>query len=211
MARPATSGLTRESVVDAAAALVAERGVDGLSVRALAERLGVAPMTPYRYVGTKDELLAALADRMLEDLEIPAPDDGTWQEQLTVIFRSMHRLLLANPELAEVTVRQPVAGAAAYRGAEAVLDALARGGIEGENAIAAFAGLVALTQGFTLQQLHATGGRLADRLTILDALSDADHPRLKALGPAFLLRDSDRQFESALATAIRGIATPGGG
>lgn len=122
----------------------------------------------------------------------------------------MHQLLLANPELAEVTVRQPVAGPAAYRGAEAVLEALAQAGIEGEDAVAAFAGLVALTQGFTLQQLHATGGRLADRLTLLDGLSDADHPRLKALGPSFLLRDSDHQFEAVLATAIRGLGTPTG-
>lgn len=211
MARPATSGLTRDSVIDAAAALVAEQGFDGLNVRALAERLGVAPMTPYRYVGTKEELLAALADRMLGELEIPPADEGTWEEQLTEIFRSMHRLLLANPELAEVSVRQPIAGAAAYRGAEAVLEALARGGIEGEDAIAAFAGLVALTQGFTLQQLHATGGRLGDRLMVLDSLSQTDHPRLNALGPAFLLRDSDRHFEAALATAIRGLATPTGG
>ena len=211
MARPATSGLTPELLVDAAATMVAERGFDGLSVRALAQQLGVAPMTLYRYVGSKDELLQALADRMLEGLEIPPPDEGTWQDQLTAIFRSMHRLLLANPELAEATIRQPIAGEAAYRGAEAVLDALARGGIEGEDAIAAFGGLVALTQGFTLHQLHATDGRLADRLRTLETLPDEQHPRLKALGPAFLLRDTDRHFETALATAIRGLTAIGDG
>ena len=211
MARPATSGLSPELLVDAAVKLVAERGFDGLSVRALAQQLGVAPMTLYRYVGSKDALLQALADRMLEGLEIPPPDEGTWQDQLSAIFRSMHRLLLANPELAEAAIRQPIAGEAAYRGAEAVLDALARGGIEGEDAIAAFGGLVALTQGFTLHQLHATDGRLADRLRTLEALPDEQHPRLKALGPAFLLRDTDRHFETALATAIRGLTAIGDG
>lgn len=207
MARPASSGLTHELVVDAAFQLVDERGYAGLSLRALADRLGVVPMTLYRYVGAKDQLLAALADRMLEQLEIPPTDHGTWQQQLTTIFRSMHQLLLANPELAEITVRQPVAGPAAYRGAEAVLTALEQGGITGEDAIAAFAGLVALTQGFTLQQLHATTGQLADRLRILDELPPDQHPRLRAIGPAFLLRDSDRHFDTALATAIRGLTT----
>lgn len=73
MARPATSGLSRERVVDAAEALVVDEGFDRLSLRTLAQRLGVAPMTLYRYVGTKEELLGALADRMLEDLEIRPP------------------------------------------------------------------------------------------------------------------------------------------
>ncbi|MDT7549302.1 MAG: hypothetical protein QOE84_1696, partial [Actinomycetota bacterium] len=52
--------LTRDDVIDAAAELVAEGGYAGLNMRALAERCGVATMTLYRHVRTKEDLLGAL-------------------------------------------------------------------------------------------------------------------------------------------------------
>ena len=77
----------------------------------------------------------------------------------------MHDLLLEHPELVEIAAKQHVAGEAAYRGAEVVLDALRRAGIDGEAAASAFATLVAYTLGFVQQQLHTStrGTGLADR------------------------------------------------
>ena len=65
VANSRASELTREDVIAAAAELVAERGYAGLSMRALAQRCGVATMTLYRHVRTKEDLLVALmTDRM---------------------------------------------------------------------------------------------------------------------------------------------------
>src|SRR5271168_929085 len=70
--------LTRGCVVDAAAEIVAAEGYQALSMRRLAARCGVAPMTLYSYIGTKDELLQALMNRVLADNEVPTDPSTPW-------------------------------------------------------------------------------------------------------------------------------------
>lgn len=200
--------LTRDDVIEAAAALVAERGFAALSMRTLAERCGVATMTLYRHVRTKEDLLAALADRVLSGLELPVPGTLDWQDEIAAVFRSVHALLLRNPEVADIAVKQPVTGQAAYRGSEVVLGALRRGGIEGEAAASAFATLFAFTLGFVQRQLHTAasetstvhGGAAFEHLPV------DDYENLSRIGPVFLLRHSDRHFEDGLDTILRGLA-----
>jgi AcrR family transcriptional regulator len=201
--------LTRDEVIDVAAELVAERGYAGLNMRALAERCGVATMTLYRHVRTKEDLMGALADRVLGDLRTPAPGTRNWQETVATVFRSLHDLLLEHPELAEIAAKQHVAGEAAYRGAEVVLDALRRAGIEGEPAASAFGTLVAFTLGFVQQQILSSGrgSSLARRQAVLERLPVDDFENLSRLGGVFLLRHSDRQFEDGLDLIIRGLAS----
>jgi AcrR family transcriptional regulator len=201
--------LTREDVVDAAAELVADRGYDSLNMRALAERCGVATMTLYRHVRTKEDLMGALADRVLQELELPIPGTLTWQQEIATVFRSVHDLLLQHPDLVEIAAKQHVAGEAAYRGAEVVLNALRRAGIEGESAASAFATLFAFTMGFVQQQLHSSdrGASLAQRQAVLDRLPVDDFENLSRLGAVFLLRHSDRQFEDGLDVIILGLAS----
>lgn len=198
--------LTREDIIDAAAALVAEHGYGGLTMRALAQRCGVPTMTLYRHVRTKEDVLGALADRVLEELPLPEPGTLTWQEELAAVFRSVHDVLLAHPDIAQIAGRQPVAGQAAYRGAEVVLDALRRAGIEGEPAASAFATLFAFTLGFVQQQLLSSApGSLARRQAVLERLPLDDFDNLSRLGAVFLLRSSSRHFEDGLDVIIRGL------
>src|SRR5437879_9726054 len=203
------SELTREDVIDAAAELVAERGYAGLSMRALAQRCGVATMTLYRHVRTKEDLMGALADRVLGELTLPASGTLSWQDEIAALFRSVHDLLLAHPDLVETATKQHVAGEAAYRGAEIVLDALHRGGIDGEAAASAFATLFAFTLGFVQQQLHSAAGgtNLANRHAVLERLPVDDFENLRRLGGAFLLRHSDQHFDDGLDVIIRGLAS----
>jgi AcrR family transcriptional regulator len=198
--------LTREDVIDAAAALVADQGYAGLTMRALAQRCGVPTMTLYRHVRDKEELLGALADRVLGQLELPEPGTLSWQQELAAVFRSVHDLLLAHPDIALVAGRQPVAGQAAYRGAEIVLNALRRAGIEGEDTASAFATLFAFTLGFVQQQLMSSApGSLARRQAALERLPLDDYDNLSRLGAVFLLRSTDRHFEDGLDLIIRGL------
>jgi AcrR family transcriptional regulator len=201
--------LTRDDVIDAAAELVAEVGYAGLNMRALAERCGVATMTLYRHVRTKEDLLGALADRVLGDLALPAPGTLSWQEEVVAVFRSLHDLWLEHPELVDIAARQHVAGEAAYRGAEVVLDALRRAGIEGEAAASAFGTLVAFTLGFVQQQLFSSAGwsSIDHRKAVLERLPVDDFENLSRLGGVFLLRHSDRHFEDGLDVIIRGLAS----
>jgi AcrR family transcriptional regulator len=60
-------GLTREGIVDAAFALLAEQGLAGLSMRRVAQELDVRPCALYYHVANKQELLAEVAARILGD------------------------------------------------------------------------------------------------------------------------------------------------
>jgi AcrR family transcriptional regulator len=203
--------LTRQEVIDAAAGLVAEYGYAGLTMRALARRCGVPTMTLYRHVRDKEDLLGALADRVLGELALPEPGTLSWQQELAAVFVSVHDVLLKHPDIAEIAARQPVAGEAAYRGAEIVLEALARAGVEGEAAASAFATLFAFTLGFVQQQLlSAAPGSLARRQAVLERLPVDDFENLSRLSGVFLLRSSDRHFREGLELIIRGLESAAG-
>jgi AcrR family transcriptional regulator len=200
------SQLTRTAVIDAAAELVAESGYDALSMRTLGERCGVSAMTLYRHVATKEDLLGALADRILGEITLPAPSCGTWQEEIAAVFRSIHQALVAHPELAEIAARQHLNGRNAYEGAEIVLAALRRAGISGEPAASAFAALTSFTIGFTQRQTGARSEEtLAARSAVVEGLPAEDFGNVAGLGATFLLRHSDRQFEDGLQLLIAGL------
>jgi AcrR family transcriptional regulator len=57
----------RDKLCDAALQIFAEKGVEGLTLREVAARLGVSPMTPYRYFKDKDDILAAVRTRAFND------------------------------------------------------------------------------------------------------------------------------------------------
>jgi AcrR family transcriptional regulator len=73
--------LSRQRVLDAALALADARGIDALSMRSLGAELGVEAMSLYHHVSNKDDLLAALVDRVFAEVELPADDDG-WKEAM---------------------------------------------------------------------------------------------------------------------------------
>ena len=211
MATPAEQ-LTREAVIDAAAELAAEHGYEALSMRTLGQRCGVSAMTLYRHIATKEDLLGALADRMLGELALPAPGEGTWQEQVRAVFSSMYRLLLAHPELAEIAARQHLGGRHAYEGAEVVLGALRRAGITGPAAATAFGTLTSYTIGFSQRRLNARSEEtLAARLAVVEALPAERFENISGLGGTFLLRHSDRQFEDGLELILAGLEASAGG
>jgi AcrR family transcriptional regulator len=89
-------------VIEAALALVDSEGLEALTFRRLARDLGVTPMALYRYVASKDELLAAMADRAFEEFEFPDEGVPAWQDRLRTLGRSYRRVLLAHPSIAAV-------------------------------------------------------------------------------------------------------------
>ena len=65
--------LTRERIVAEATAVIDAEGLDKLSMRAVASRLGVEAMSLYRHVANKGEMLDAVYDGLIDSLEAPAP------------------------------------------------------------------------------------------------------------------------------------------
>ena len=74
--------ITREAIVDAALRLLDRDGLDELSMRRLADELDTGPASLYWHVGSKDGLLELVFDRLIGEVELPAPEPARWQEQV---------------------------------------------------------------------------------------------------------------------------------
>jgi len=90
------SRLTRDAVIAEALALGDAHGFDAVTIRGVADRLGVTPMALYRHVGDKQGLLDGLADALYAELRLPDPA-GDWWEGLADLARSTRAVLLAHP------------------------------------------------------------------------------------------------------------------
>ena len=89
--------LDRQQVVDEASHLIDDEGLDALSLRTLAGRLGVQAPTLYWHIGSKSELLDALADAIMDEAieavpEIGASDD--WAEWLLLALTALRGAML---------------------------------------------------------------------------------------------------------------------
>ena len=105
--------LSKRRVLDAAVALADEGGVDALSMRKIAQALGVVPMALYKHVANKNELLDGMIDVLVGEIDPPAADVD-WKTAIRRRVLSARRMLLRHPwasgviESRERTARTPV-------------------------------------------------------------------------------------------------------
>ncbi|RKT03995.1 TetR family transcriptional regulator [Streptomyces sp. 3211.6] len=95
----ARSPLTREEVLEAAAALVRQHGPGALTMRKLAAELGTAVTSIYWHVGNREQLLDALVERTVQDMGAIRPCGRTPAERIVSVARSMRRELRERPHL----------------------------------------------------------------------------------------------------------------
>jgi AcrR family transcriptional regulator len=88
--------LSRERVLRAAVALADEAGLEAISMRKLAQALGVVPMALYKHVANKDELLAGLVDAVLGEVE-PAGGGPEWAANVRRRILSARGVMLKHP------------------------------------------------------------------------------------------------------------------
>ncbi|WP_418956316.1 TetR/AcrR family transcriptional regulator [Streptomyces tritici] len=93
------SALTREQVLDAAAALVRRHGPDALTMRGLAAELGTAVTSIYWHVGNRESLLDALVARTVAELGAIRPRGATPAERIVSVAQALRRELRARPHL----------------------------------------------------------------------------------------------------------------
>src|SRR4051794_4057027 len=120
--------INREAVLDATLALAEERGLDAVSMREVARRLGVTPMALYRHVGDKQGLLDGLVERLLD--ELPTPDPALpAEERLLVLSRALRETAGRHPDAFLMLLRRPATTPASMRTRDRVYDALRELGV----------------------------------------------------------------------------------
>ena len=78
MNRPADFDLDADEIVSAAVEIFRESGLDAVSMRSVATRLGVSPVPLYSRIGNKDALVDAIADHLFANVTPPRVDDESW-------------------------------------------------------------------------------------------------------------------------------------
>ncbi|GIF10824.1 TetR/AcrR family transcriptional regulator [Actinoplanes teichomyceticus] len=124
MARPRQALLTRERIVEAASALIDAEGLEALSMRRLATELGVQGPSLYNHFATKAEIVDAVAEAVVAQVDIGVFADCDWREGLRLWARSYHAVLAAHPNIVPVLATGPGRRPHGLAMAEAVYGAL---------------------------------------------------------------------------------------
>ena len=136
-----------------------------MSIRSLAASLGVAPMSLYRHVRDKDDLLDEVVDRLLAGAWRPAAAEDDWQAWMTEAASRLRDFLVSQPAALHVYLSHPVVSPAAIERMTAMMGVLRRTGIDEETARSAYGALHTYTIGFAALEASRPAGQHPTRGT----------------------------------------------
>jgi AcrR family transcriptional regulator len=152
MSDPKRPALNTERIVDAALAIADADGLGAVSMRRVGAELGVEAMSLYHHVASKDELLRAVIDAVLAEIEIPDPGDD-WREAMRRRAASAREVFARHPwaiGLLEGHSEESSPQRLGYY--DAILGSLRKAGFEPRLAMRAFSLLDSFIYGFLLQE-----------------------------------------------------------
>ncbi|TPQ23632.1 TetR/AcrR family transcriptional regulator [Streptomyces sporangiiformans] len=217
--RAGRSRLTRERVLNTALAVVDEVGLASLSMRRVADELGVEPMALYRYTPSKDDLLDGLVETLFlaldqaladGDYAIPPSRPGTpeWRADLHKTATAMYRVALAHPHVVPLVATRPLTvpltrrPQGVLRSHERLLALLHSAGLEDRTALTVYRTFLSWVLGYIVIELRQIVDdpdepEPAIRLG-LHRLPASDFPRLRALGPALATPAGEQQLTAGI-------------
>ena len=218
--RRARGSLNEQEIIEAAIALIERDGVDGLSMPSLAKHLNAGVMSIYWYFHSKDDLLAALADRALLEVysRLPPLRDGPWEEETVALAvalqRELHKsplyLQLCRARPSSLVLRPNVIPVLAKR-LEGELQLFRQMGLSVSEATRLIAVLSAYTRGFGLMQVGVEEERndhTAEEAfeAAVSRLSPDKFPILRAVSqPGAVVSVSDESFDAGLRLLVAGM------
>ena len=181
---PRRPGLTRARITDVALALADARGVESLSMRALAAELGVEAMSLYNHMRNKDDLLDAVVDAVVGRIDLPVTG-GNWQDEMRRRAHAMRTVFLAHPWAPPLIVGRINVGPNALALMDATLGCLRAAGFSYVQADHAMNSVDSLIYGFHLleRSMPVQPENYAEAARTYLPLIDADrYPHFCALG-----------------------------
>ena len=206
--------LTRNDVVRAAIDVLDEVGLEGLTMRRLAERLGLRSPSLYWHVRDKDELLSLIADAICAEIE-PPNSDQPWIAQLEAMAWEYRRVLLAHRDAALVLANTLPNGPNRLRLAECMLAVLVQAGFS--PSVAANAGLLcldfatnAVIEEARSQTMSAAfgshaDGEVGDFPQWFANLPAEQYPTLVALAADLTDTDAETRFRFGIEVLVSGL------
>ena len=127
--RAGRTPLSRERVQRVAVALADEHGIDSVSMRRLAQELGVDPMSIYNHVANKDDLLSGMVDLVVAEIDLPPADGGGWKATLRARVLAARATMLRHPWARQVLESRSDSSPAIMRYYEETAGIFRRGGV----------------------------------------------------------------------------------
>jgi AcrR family transcriptional regulator len=204
--------LNPDRILDAAIALLDRDGAEAFTMRALAEQLGVAPMAIYSHFRGKDEISDAVAQRLLDTVELPGTCGAHPDRELREVCLGVYRLFTDHPSALQLLTTRPTRGDDALAVIDRMLALLRACGLPGQDAVRAHVALMQYTVGSAVWSIRRTrakceeGARERAR-TKLDGLQPERYPALVALVPELLCAQDDApgQYEWGLDRLLDGL------
>ncbi|MFC0534161.1 TetR/AcrR family transcriptional regulator [Phytohabitans kaempferiae] len=204
--RPGEPALTRDAILAAALAIVDEQGLDALSMRKLAARLQVDPMSIYHHVPNKAALVSGLVRAVFA--EMPAlVDEGPWPERVREWARAYRDLALAHPHLVlQIVTDAAAASEAAILISEPLYAALDSAGLDPRAVTHAAGTLVDFVHGYALgaSSPAVSGDPMGERLAAMEPALVPTMRRVVAAAHAEPAPPGG--FEAGLDIIVRGIS-----
>lgn len=201
--------LNRELILDSAIELIEQQGPRALSMRRLGSRLNVEGMALYHHFASRDELLGAIGDRLLEPLcDLELGDD--WRQACRRFATALRDIAVARPATFQLLGLQPLDTPRSLQPVERLLRVLVAAGFSATHALAIYRATVSYARGYALAE--ATG-------FTVDASRPAGRERLESLPPyefpilAGRVRDLAKldartAYELGLSALLAGLGEP---
>ena len=208
------SRLSRERVLSAAMAHADAGGLEVLSMRKLAEELGVAPMALYRHVANKDDLVDGMVDVVFDEIELPSAGES-WKTAMRKRAVSVRDALVRHRWAIGLMESRRNPGPANLRHHDAVIGSLRAAGFSMEMIAHAYALLDAYVYGFALTKMNLpfeSGDDVAEiAQTMLDPFPVNEYPNLVAFITEHAMKpgyDFGDEFEYGLDLILDRLEAP---
>ncbi|MEJ7650233.1 MAG: TetR/AcrR family transcriptional regulator C-terminal domain-containing protein [Nakamurella sp.] len=207
--------LSRRKIVEAAVVMIDDHDLRYLTMRRLGTALGVEAMALYHWVHSREDLLDAIVELVIDDL-YGDPDvhlsADQWQDYLQRLAHGVRRIALAHPQVFPLIATRPPAAPwvrpplRSLRWMESFLDTMYRCRFTDASCVAAYRAFSSFLLGHLLLEVSAQG---ADIGPIEQADPDdpprtdlREYPRLKSLEAELSQDHSAGEFEEALETLL---------
>ncbi|SMY13029.1 TetR/AcrR family transcriptional regulator [Brevibacterium jeotgali] len=206
-------GLNRTRILEAATAHIDAHGPESLTMRGLGSQLGVEAMALYRHVPGKDHLLAAVVDRLVDDVlddpRITAGSDS-WEEYLHTVGTAMRDLEAAHPRTFSLVATRPPEVSwlrpplRSIRWVEHFLSTLVAHGCSPRHAVRAYREFTSFLLGHLLLDAASREGE-----TFPEEIAPADHPTVAELQDLLHADHAAREFDEGLDALIEHLRVAG--
>jgi TetR/AcrR family transcriptional regulator, tetracycline repressor protein len=205
--------LTRDKIVSASLKLLDAEGLAGFSMPKLGRALGTHPTAVYRHFASKDDLVLAIADRLIEESSADLVPNECWLTTLAESTRRLRSSYLEHPAAASLSAYRTTQGPAEMHIVDIIIGAVLDAGFEGAEAATVYRALgdFALSWAGCEAAFLALDERLQDSdrgawTSAYLAASRADYPHIWQVRTELPEVDDDDIFETILSLVLAGLA-----